>query len=151
MHAYAETDELAQLIAQKHDLLSKLQLLSRRQLQLAGHSDHITDLMRVVAAKQTLIESLLNVDRRLDPHRQCDPEDRQWRSPLDRHRCSVATRECQAMLDELKQMESEAEDRVRANRDEISRSLQTTQGSTAALDGYASTAGPVHRIDLTAG
>ncbi|MCC9605685.1 flagellar protein FlgN [Blastopirellula sp. JC732] len=151
MHAYAETDELVQLIAQKHDLLSKLQLLSRRQLQLSGHSDHITDLMRVVAAKQTLIEMLLNVDRQLDPHRLCDPESRHWRSPLDRHRCSEATRECQAMLDELKQLESEAEQRVRTNRDEISRSLQMTQGSTVALDGYASTSGPTHRIDFTAG
>lgn len=151
MHAYAETDELAQLIGQKHDLLSKLHLLSRRQLQLSGHSDHITDLMRVVAAKQTLIENLLDVDRKLDPHRQCDPEGRKWRSPMDRHRCSEATRECQAMLEDLKQMENEAEERVRSNRDEISRSLQTNQGSNVALDGYASASGTTHRIDFTAG
>ena len=56
----------------------------------------MTDLLKLLAAKQTVLDQLQQVERQLDPFRDEDPEARVWRSPADaplpgtRRRCDAA-------------------------------------------------------------
>lgn len=147
---FKQTDQLEQLIIEKHKVLEQLHTLSRYQLQLASSLDHVEDLMRVVAAKQTLIDQLLNLDEQLNPFRDQDPESRNWRNPADRQRVSEIARNSKVLLDELKQFENQSEQRVREKRDEVSAQLQASQKSTSTLEGYASSQPEmVSQFDLT--
>lgn len=136
MSPYTLTDRLTDLIERKHDVLTQLCKLSACQFRLAGHDNHVDDLMRVVAAKQTLIERLLELDRQIDPFRAEPPESRTWRSAADRARCSGLARACQAMLDDLRSLETEGTQRVQTHRNEISRQLQETQSASGSLAAY---------------
>jgi flagellar biosynthesis/type III secretory pathway chaperone len=136
MSPYTLTDRLADLIERKHDVLTQLCKLSACQFRLAGHDQHIDDLMRVVATKQTLIERLLELDRHIDPFRAQPPESRTWRSEADRTRCSGLARECQAMLDELRSLEVQGTERVQSHRNAISRQLQETQSASGSIAAY---------------
>lgn len=136
MPCLEETDQLVQLIDQKHEVLSQLHTLSQYQLRLAGHDQHINDLMRVLSAKQTLIERLTRIDRQMDPFRQQDPENRAWRSASERQRCSQTARQCEVLLTELKQLEQQSAEVVSSHRDEIARMLRDTHTSSDSVNAY---------------
>jgi len=145
------TDRLAELMNRKHEVLTQLHTLSQYQLRLAGHDDYLSDLMRVLAAKQTLIDRLSSVDRELNPFRSEDPNVRVWRSPEDRQRCSVMARNCEQLLDELKKLESESTSAVSKRRDEVARQLKETHTSVDSNAAYNNLGSPQHRgLDLTA-
>ncbi|MEX0793674.1 MAG: hypothetical protein WD045_11090, partial [Pirellulaceae bacterium] len=148
---YTLTDRLTDLIERKHDVLTQLCKLSACQFRLAGHDDHVDDLMRVVATKQTLIERLLNLDREIDPFRAEPPESRTWRTTAERSRCSGLARECQAMLDELRSLEEQGTQRVQTHRNEISRQLQETHAQAGSLSAYQNADQPaLGSFDLSA-
>ncbi|PQO34846.1 hypothetical protein DTL21_15250 [Bremerella cremea] len=136
MPSVEETDQLVQLIDQKHEVLTQLLTLSQYQLRLAGHDDHIVDLMRVLSAKQTLIERLTRIDRTIDPFRQQDPEARVWRSSSDRTKCSQTAQQCEVLLTELKTIEQRSTDAVSSHRDEIAAMLRETHTSTDSVTAY---------------
>lgn len=136
MHCIEETDQLVQLIDQKQEVLTQLHTLSKYQLRLAGHDEHVNDLMRVLAAKQTLIERLTRIDRQMDPFRQQNPETRLWRSASERQRCSQTARQCEILLTELKQMEQQSTDAVATHRDEIARMLRETHTANDSVNAY---------------
>ncbi len=136
MPCLEETDLLVQLIDQKHEVLTQLHTLSQYQLRLAGHDDYLEDLMRVLAAKQTLIERLTRIDRQLDPFRQQNPDTRPWRSASERAQCSQAAKRCEVLLTELKQIEQESTAAVTVHRDEIARLLRDAQQSSDSVVAY---------------
>lgn len=151
MPCIEETDQLVQLIDQKHEVLTQLLTLSQYQLRLAGHSEYIDDLMRVLAAKQTLIERLTHIDRTMDPFRQQNPEARVWRSASERTQCSQKARHCEVLLTELKQLEQKSTEIVTTHRDEISKLLQETNTSVDSASAYNDMNVPTSRgFDLTA-
>ena len=84
-----ETDRLAKLIAQKHEILVQLLELVQRQRQIVGEGN-MTRLLSLLAAKQPFISQLQEVETDLDPFRSQDPEERHWRSAEFRHTRSVA-------------------------------------------------------------
>ena len=150
MPCLEETDQLVQLIDQKHEVLSQLLTLSQYQLRLAGHDDHISDLMRVLGAKQTLIERLTRIDRQLDPFRQQDPESRVWRSASERTICSQKAAKCETILNELKTLEQKSTEVVTSHRDEITRMLRETKTSSDSTVAYENLNMPVSRgFDIT--
>ncbi len=151
MPCVEETDQLVQLIDQKHEVLTQLLTLSQYQLRLAGHSDYIDDLMRVLVAKQTLIERLTNIDRTMDPFRQQNPDARVWRSASDRTQCSQKAQHCEVLLTELKEIEQKSTDIVSTHRDEISKMLQATNTAADSASAYNDMNTPTSRgFDLTA-
>ncbi|PQO26738.1 hypothetical protein C5Y96_19840 [Blastopirellula marina] len=151
MPCVEETDQLVQLIDKKHEVLTQLLTLSQYQLRLAGHSDYIDDLMRVLAAKQTLIERLTYIDRTMDPFRQQNPETRVWRSASERTQCSQKAQQCEVLLTELKEIEQKSTEVVATHRDEISRMLQETHASADSASAYNDMNVPTSRgFDLTA-
>lgn len=151
MPCVEETDQLVQLIDKKHEVLTQLLTLSQYQLRLAGHSDFIDDLMRVLAAKQTLIERLTHIDRTMDPFRQQNPEARVWRSASERTQCSQKAQHCEVLLTELKEIEQKSTEIVTTHRDEISRMLQETHTSADSASAYHDMNVPTSRgFDLTA-
>lgn len=136
MPSVEETDQLVQLIDQKHEVLTQLLTLSQYQLRLAGHDDHISDLMRVLSAKQTLIERLTRIDRTIDPFRQQDPEARIWRSSSERTKCSQTAKQCEVILSELKAIEQRSTEVVSTHRDEIAALLRETHTSSDSVTAY---------------
>ncbi|MEW4562233.1 hypothetical protein AB1K70_06885 [Bremerella sp. JC770] len=151
MPCVEETDQLVQLIDKKHEVLTQLLTLSQYQLRLAGHSDHIDDLMRVLVAKQTLIERLTNIDRTMDPFRQQNPDARVWRSASERTQCSQKAKHCEVLLTELKQLEQKSTEIVTTHRDEISKLLQETHTAADSASAYSNMNVSTSRgFDLTA-
>lgn len=136
MPSVEETDQLVQLIDQKHEVLTQLLTLSQYQLRLAGHDDHISDLMRVLSAKQTLIERLTRIDRTIDPFRQQDPEARLWRSSSERTKCAQTSKQCEVILSELKAIEQRSTEVVSTHRDEIAAMLRETHTSSDSVTAY---------------
>ncbi|MHC2067404.1 flagellar protein FlgN [Bremerella sp. T1] len=151
MPCLEETDQLVQLIDQKHEVLTQLLTLSQYQLRLAGHDSHIDDLMRVLAAKQTLIERLTRIDRTMDPFRQQNPESRVWRSASERTQCSQKAKQCEVLLTELKQLEHKSTEVVASHRDEISKLLRETHTSVDSASAYSEMNAPTSGgFDFTA-
>jgi len=152
MSVTESTDRLAELVDKKHEVLGQLRTLSQYQLRLAGHDEYLSDLMRVLAAKQSLIERLSNIDQQLNPFRSEDPDARVWRSPEDRQRCSKMAGECEQLLSELKKLEQASTQTISKRRDDVAKQLKETNtavDSNAAYNNLDST--PTHRgLDLTA-
>lgn len=125
------TDLLLDLLAQKFELLGQLQQLSVRQQQLIAAAD-MDRLTRLLAARQTLVGHLQQLQRQLEPFRHQDPDARQWRTTFERERGRQLAAGCESRLSEILALEkrSEAEmsrHRVQASIDvpEFTRAIAT--------------------------
>jgi flagellar biosynthesis/type III secretory pathway chaperone len=134
-----DTDLLAALVGAKLKILELLAQLARKQLALADQGQ-TTDLLKLLAAKQTVLAQLQQVERRLDPFRSQDPETRVWRSQADRHRCQVHATRCDELLAETMRLEKQGEAAMLRRRDHAASALA---GASAAADAQAAYAGPV--------
>jgi flagellar biosynthesis/type III secretory pathway chaperone len=133
-----DTDLLAALVAAKLKILELLAQLARKQLALADRGES-TDLLKLLAAKQTVLAQLQHVERRLDPFRSQDPEARVWRSPADRQRCQERANRCDELLAETMRVEKQGEAAMIRRRDQAASVLA---GAAAAADAQAAYAGP---------
>jgi hypothetical protein len=135
--AINETTRLAALVAAKLKILELLDQLARRQLFLIDEGQ-IADLMKLLAAKQTVLGQLQTIERQLDPFRAQDPETRPWATPADRLRCQEQARRCDELLAEAMQLEKRGEAQMLRRRDVAA---QVLQGVSAAVDVQAAYAG----------
>ncbi len=144
----SETDRLAELIDQKHSCLAELNEIGRRQLELVRGGE-MTALLDVLAVKQRLIERLQNTERDLDPYRSQSPETRQWRSELDRKRCSQKIQDCEALFSQIMEQEKQGETELIQRRDEAAVRLDGAHRAGRARGAYAATS-PQHsgQLDL---
>ena len=133
-----DTDLLAALVAAKLKILELLAQLAHKQLALADRGES-TDLLKLLAAKQTVLAQLQHVERRLDPFRSQDPEARVWRSPADRQRCQERANRCDELLAETMRVEKQGEAAMIRRRDQAASVLA---GAAAAADAQAAYAGP---------
>jgi len=129
------TERLADLIDKKQRCLSQLRELGQRQGVLI-EADQMQPLLKLLAAKQHLIELLVQIERELDPYRGQDPEKRAWRSPADRARCREQSETCRQLLAEVFAQEKESERRMVARRDDAARQLQGTHSAQQARQAY---------------
>jgi hypothetical protein len=144
----SQTDQLAELIAAKHGCLRQLVELGRAQLELIEAND-LPRLLRVLAAKQTLIGQLQTVNRSLGPFRQQDPESRVWRSPELRERSAEQLRMCDEMFSLVTGQEQESEQRLRTQRDDVGDRLRLANAADRARSAYAtSQSRSTHELDL---
>jgi hypothetical protein len=145
------TDMLSRLIQQKFGLLVQLRELGAHQIDLIRSGD-MTQLLRLLAAKQRLLKALSSVERSLDPFRGEEPEKRAWPSPLDRERCAQTASACEALLDTIVEQERYSQTQMTIRRDEVSARLEAARGTVEARQAYADhTVYPASQLDLTQG
>lgn len=131
-----DTDRLKQLVGRKRQVLEMLVQLARRQSEFISASD-MTTLLKLLAAKQGLLQQLQQVERQLDPFRQQDPEQRAWRSAVERQECLEATQACEVMLAELMQIEQRDENEMVRRRDVVASQLNGVHSAQEARSAYA--------------
>src|SRR5690606_30539280 len=127
----SDTQRLAELIGQKHDVLELMRDLARRQLELIAQND-MTKMMNVLAAKETALRRLLAIEKQLDPFRDHDPQARLWPDPESRRRCQAVAERCEALLAELMLIEKQSESNLRQRRDETAARLKGAESAGEA-------------------
>jgi hypothetical protein len=146
-----ETDVLAGLIARKLKCLRELHELAERQRGFVDGGE-MTSLLKVLAVKQRLLESLQQIERELSAFRNQDPEARRWRTPADRLRCAEHLKACERLLAEIIEREKQCEHVMVRRRDEVVVQLQGTQMASRARSAYVDLPPlPISQIDLTSG
>jgi hypothetical protein len=129
------TQHLTTLLERKHDCLTQLRDLGMRQLERIDAAD-MTTLMKVLSAKQRLLGDLQMVERELDPFRNETPDQRAWRTPLERQHCAQLTTRCQLLFSEIVAQEREAESRLILQRDDAEQRLRGMHVSAGARGAY---------------
>jgi hypothetical protein len=125
-------------VAAKLKILELLTQLARRQLALVEGGE-ITDLVKLLAAKETVLGQLQTLERQLDPFRNEDPETRHWPAAGDRVRCRADARRCDELLAEALRLEKQGEAVMLRRLDAAAAVLQ---GVSAAVEVQAAYAAP---------
>jgi hypothetical protein len=131
-----ETEALARLIEQKHGVLSQLRALSERQRKVV-EQDELSALLGLLAAKQQLLNALQVVEDELAPFRGQDPERRRWRSAAERQRVRGLAEQCESLLGEILQLETQSERQLARRRDAAAEGLQGTHRAAEACQAYS--------------
>jgi hypothetical protein len=129
------TEQLAELIAKKHEVLSQLRSVGLRQADLVG-SGEIAALLKLLAAKQNLITALQELERELKPYYAGDPDKRAWRSPKERARCAQQANECNALLEEIVRLEKLGAEKMNERRDNVAEQLQQVHAAAHVRSAY---------------
>jgi flagellar biosynthesis/type III secretory pathway chaperone len=130
-----ETDNLAELIDAKRDILQQIHSLVERQNDKVEAGD-MESLMNVLAAKERLLANLQPVEQALVPFRPQDPDTRIWRTPQDRQRCRDSADHCTALLNDILQLEQKSEQSMTQRRDDAAQQLQGTHAAHRARQAY---------------
>jgi flagellar biosynthesis/type III secretory pathway chaperone len=131
-----DTDRLSELIAAKLQVAQLLVGLARRQLELAERGE-MSPLLKLLAAKQTVLDQLQRLERQLDPYREQDPERRVWRSAADRQRCQEQMEQCGRVLHEAVALEKQGETAMVRRRQAAAEALAQVQSASDARTAYA--------------
>lgn len=130
------TDRLAKLVEAKLSCLTQLRDLSSKQLDLIRRSE-MSVLMNVLAAKQRTLTTLQRLEAAIDPYRDENPEERPWRTPELRSRCSENNTRCDTLLQEIVKIEKESEATLVSRQAEVSHALQGMHAASEARGAYA--------------
>lgn len=131
-----DTDQLTGLIACKLEVLTLLKRLAEQQLALIEAAE-TTTLLKLLAAKQTLLSRLQAIEEQLDPFRRQDPESRPWRSAEARAECQRQADRCAEVHAELLQWEQRGEREMVRRRDVAAARLQGVHSAAQASHAYA--------------
>jgi len=148
MSSRIETDTLAELIAEKRDVLEKLRQLSRQQLDQVVAND-LSKLMTVLAAKDALLKELQRVESGLHPFRSQDPESRLWRTTEARRRCQQTAERCESLLAEIVLLEKQSETELKRKRDDTAARLDGAHAALEARRAYSTAANRPAHLDLS--
>lgn len=143
-----ETDVLLQLAARRRTLFEQLYNLGRRQIELIDQRD-MTQLIHVLSAKHHVLADLQQVERRIDPYRNQDPESRRWRDPQLRRTCGEHVAEGDRLLGEIRQQEKMAEELLTHHRDEAAVRLRLAHSAAQTRAAYAAPPPTASRLDLS--
>jgi hypothetical protein len=143
-----ETALLADLIGRKHACLLELRDMSRRQSELI-HEGDMAGLLDVLSVKQRKLVQLQQLEKALDPFRGQGPQERRWRSPLDRRRCQEDLQQCESLLAEIISQEKLSEAALVRRRDQTADRLQGVHLAARARGAYtAASPRDASQIDL---
>jgi hypothetical protein len=129
------TEQLASLIAKKHEVLVQLRAVGTKQTDLVA-SGEIGGLLKLLAAKQHLISGLQQLERELKPYYAADPDQRIWRSPEERARCAKQAAECNALLEEIVRLEKIGAEKMDARKNEVAQQLQQVHAAAHVRNAY---------------
>ena len=130
------TEQLAAMVAAKLQVLKVLVQLTRRQVALI-EAGEMSTLIKLLAAKQTVISQLQVLEQELTPFRGEDPEKREWKSPLQRAACQAQAQYANTLLAETLQLEQQAESKMLRRRDAAAAALSAVQTASDARAAYA--------------
>ncbi|MEM8944631.1 MAG: flagellar export chaperone FlgN [Planctomycetota bacterium] len=131
------TETLADLIDKRYRCLTQLRDLGKKQRELIRVGD-MGALLRLISTKNQLIAALQSIEQGLSPFHDQDPDQRNWHSPDAKTRCKQLATDCQALLNEVMEMERQNEQRMVARRDEVAAQLQAAQAANTARSAYQS-------------
>jgi flagellar biosynthesis/type III secretory pathway chaperone len=129
------TERLASLIAKKHEVLVQLRAVGARQTDLVA-SGEIAGLLKLLAAKQHLINGLQQLERELKPYYAGDPDQRVWRSPEERAHCAKQAAECNTLLEEIVRLEKIGAEKMDVRKNEVAQQLQQVHAAAHVRNAY---------------
>jgi len=129
------TTQLADLIRRKHDVLVQLCDVGRRQMGIVERGE-TTALLELLAAKQTMISLLQQVERELAPFHAEDPDARAWPSAEARERCAQEAARCNQLLAEIVELERDSADRLAIRRNDVAAQLRQVYAAGQARNAY---------------
>src|SRR4051794_37604743 len=129
------TEQLAALIAQKHEVLLQLRAFGVRQMDLVA-SGEVAALLKLLAAKQHLITRLQELERELKPYYAGDPDKRVWRSADERARCAKQASECNALLEDVVRFEKLGAEKMNERKNEVAQQLHEVHAATHVRNAY---------------
>jgi hypothetical protein len=145
------TEILGDRIEQKLALLGQLRDLGGRQTALIEGGD-LTQLLKLLSAKQRLLAALQALERELDPFRGEDPLARVWASPEHRQKCAKNAAACEDLLRSIVEQERQSETRMKLRRDEAAARLDGAHSVAAAHLAYRAGEFPAAAcLDITQG
>jgi flagellar biosynthesis/type III secretory pathway chaperone len=129
------TTLLTDLIRRKHDVLVELCAVGRRQREIVERGE-TTALLELLAAKQTMIALLQQVERDLAPFHAENPDQRIWVSADDRQQCAEQAAECNRLLAEVVELERASAERLAVRRNDVAAQLRQVYAAGQARDAY---------------
>jgi hypothetical protein len=129
------TEQLAGLIAKKHEVLVQLRAVGVRQSDLVA-SGEVAALLKLLAAKQHLITGLQELERELKPYYAGDPDQRVWRSPDERARCAKQASECNELLKEIVRLEKLGAEKMNERKNEVAQQLNQVHVAAHVRNAY---------------
>ena len=129
------TEQLAGLIAKKHEVLVQLRAVGVRQSDLVA-SGEVAALLKLLAAKQHLITRLQELEGELKPYYTGDPDKRVWRSPDERVRCAKQAGECNALLEEIVRFEKLGAEKMNERKNEVAQQLNQVHAAAHVRNAY---------------
>ena len=124
-----ESDRLAQLALCKLQIMQLLRKLAAQQLDVISGGD-MTNLLKLLAAKQTVMDQLAKLEQQFDPFRGQDPETRDWSSTAAREECQRNVESCNELLMDIMRLEKQAEMEMVRRRDDASVRLAGMHGAS---------------------
>ena len=129
------TDQLAELIRKKHQILMRLRDVGRQQADLVGGGE-IGALLKLLAGKQQLIVGLQDLERLLKPYYAENPQSRAWRTPPERAECARLVTECNTLLEEVVQLEKRGAEQMDARKNEVAEQLHQAHAAAHVRSAY---------------
>jgi hypothetical protein len=129
------TEQLAELVRAKHQVLTQLRDIGRRQTDLVTTGE-IAALLQLLAGKQQFIVRLQELERELKPYYAENPDARKWRSPADRAQCAKQAEECNALLEEIVNLEKRGAEQMDARKSEVAAQLQHAHAAAHVRSAY---------------
>jgi hypothetical protein len=129
------TEQLAELIERKHQILVQLRDVGKRQMEFVLSRD-TASLIKLLAAKQSLISALQEIERDLSPFSSEQPERRVWKTEAARTRCAEQATESSAMLREIVELERQGVDQMTIHRNQIADQLHQFHAAVDVRNAY---------------
>lgn len=134
-----ESQRLAQLALCKLQIMQLLRRLAAQQLEIISGGD-MSNLLKLLAAKQTVMDQLAKVEQQLDPFRAEDPDTRDWASTAAREECQRNVETCNELLTEIMRLEKQGEMEMVRRRDAAAIQLAGMHGASEARHAYVAAA-----------
>ena len=130
------TEVLADLISKRRKCLVQLRELGLRQGAMIAAGE-MSELLRVVAAKQQLIVALQAIEKQLAPFQHQAPETRTWASRALREQCAADAEACRGLVEEVMAMEQAGEQQMTERRDAVAVQMRSMTAGGRVRDAYA--------------
>jgi hypothetical protein len=137
----AETDLLFELVETKLRLVEEMYSLTISQGDFVAAHD-MTGLMKLLSRKQSLMETLHEVQSQLARFADQDPESRTWSSTARRQRCQSNNAVCGQRISEMLVMEGRSIDNMAVQRELVSQQLHQITDASRIQQAYSSSDWP---------
>ena len=129
------TQLLYDLILEQRKILLELKHFAETQLQIVQENE-LGKLVSLLATKQQAIQRLQDVDRRLNPFRDQDPDSRQWSSTEQRDECRRMAKECPRLLADVMKLEQASEEILTQQREQVTQQVDQSIARSQAAASY---------------